>query len=72
MAYLFMGTVIDLIHYTGVVVWMFHFLVAIALFILRRRWRDIKRPYKVDATGYLDLVSHSPDCNLNLCLQGHS
>jgi APA family basic amino acid/polyamine antiporter len=41
------GTFSTLLFFTGILVWLFFALVVTGLFILRRKFPDIKRPYKV-------------------------
>lgn len=45
--YVYMGTIVELIQYTGVVVWAFHGMVGIGLLVLRIKQPQLSRPYKV-------------------------
>jgi APA family basic amino acid/polyamine antiporter len=55
-ALIILGTFNGLLFFTGVLVWLFFMLVTGGLFILRRKFPDIERPYKVWGYPFLPAI----------------
>ena len=57
--YIYMGSIGELIRYTGVVNWFFKGMVGVGLLILRVRAKDMPRPYKVCISGRKHICKQS-------------
>ena len=61
--YIYFGTIVQLIQYIGVVEWVFHGMVGVALLILRKRNINTHKPSKVRFNAFKYYLSKNKEYN---------